>query len=181
MELRGQPTGPVPDGGRLLNTVLDNGINFIYTTIDYGRSEKRIGRFLAHCRDDYVLASKSGYVSGAPQDSEHVHTAENIRASHGFSPSLTVVFLLTRLGRCQELSESAATAQTGQICAPDQMTVERLLVAHRRVSARLSRALRVVGCIAVPGYVPADSRTGRIFMYRHARPRPSASAASSVD
>ena len=45
MELRGQPTGPVPDGGRLLNTVLDNGINFIYTTIDYGRSEKRIREF----------------------------------------------------------------------------------------------------------------------------------------
>jgi hypothetical protein len=49
------------------------------------------------------------------------------------------------------------------------MTVERLLVAHRRVSARLSRALRIVGCIAVPGYVPVDSRTGRIFMYRRDR------------
>jgi hypothetical protein len=34
---------------------------------------------------------------------------------------------------------------------------------ERRVSARSSRVLRVVGCIAVPGYGPADSRTGCMF------------------
>ena len=82
MELRGQPTGPeISDegAGRLLNTVLDEGINFIDTSIDYGRSEELIGKFIAHRRSEYVLASKCGCVPGARQGSGHVHTAENIR------------------------------------------------------------------------------------------------------
>jgi aryl-alcohol dehydrogenase-like predicted oxidoreductase len=82
MELRGPPNGPEisdDEAGRLLNTVLDEGINFIDTSIDYGRSEELIGTFIAHRRSEYVLASKCGCVPGAPQGSEHVHTAENIR------------------------------------------------------------------------------------------------------
>jgi aryl-alcohol dehydrogenase-like predicted oxidoreductase len=83
MELRGAPNGPAitdADADRLLNSVLDEGINFIDTSIDYGRSEELIGRYIAHRREEYVLASKCGCVPGAPQGSEHVHTADNIRA-----------------------------------------------------------------------------------------------------
>lgn len=83
MELRGAPTGPAisdEDAGALLNTVLDEGINFIDTSIDYGRSEELIGKYIAHRRSEYVLASKCGCVPNAPQGSDHVHTAENIRA-----------------------------------------------------------------------------------------------------
>jgi len=82
MELRGQPTGPElndDDASTLLNTLLDEGVNFIDTSIDYGRSEDVIGDTIAHRRDEYVLASKCGCVPGAPQGSEHVHTADNIR------------------------------------------------------------------------------------------------------
>jgi len=82
MELRGAQGGPEitdEDAGRLLNTVLDEGINFIDTSIDYGRSEELIGKFIAHRRSDYVLASKCGCVPGAGMGAEHVHTAENIR------------------------------------------------------------------------------------------------------
>jgi aryl-alcohol dehydrogenase-like predicted oxidoreductase len=82
MELRGAPTGPEisdDDANRLLNTVLDEGINFIDTSIDYGRSEELIGRFIAHRRSEYVLASKCGCVPGAGMGAEHVHTADNIR------------------------------------------------------------------------------------------------------
>ena len=46
MELRGQPRGPEiadEDAGRLLNAVLDGGINLIDTSPDYGRSEELIG------------------------------------------------------------------------------------------------------------------------------------------
>src|SRR5579864_4453047 len=83
MELRGGPMGPEisdEDAGTLLNTVLDEGINFIDTSIDYGRSEELIGTFIAHRRSEYVLASKCGCVPNAPQGSDHVHTAKNIRA-----------------------------------------------------------------------------------------------------
>jgi aryl-alcohol dehydrogenase-like predicted oxidoreductase len=82
MELRGAPTGPDlsdADAATLLTELLDAGVNFIDTSIDYGRSEDVIGNLIADRRDDYVLASKCGCVPGAPQGSDHVHTAENIR------------------------------------------------------------------------------------------------------
>ncbi len=83
MELRGAPSGPeVSDEAaeKVLNTVLDAGINFIDTSIDYGRSEELIGRFIAPRRAEYFLASKCGCVPEAPMGAEHIHTAENIRA-----------------------------------------------------------------------------------------------------
>ncbi len=83
MELRGAPGGPaVTDktAQAILNAVLDAGINFIDTSIDYGRSEESIGRFIASRRSEYFLASKCGCVPGAPMGAEHIHTAENIRA-----------------------------------------------------------------------------------------------------
>src|SRR5687767_14404072 len=83
MELRGQPTGPDisdADAGKLLNAVLDEGITFIDTSIDYGRSEELIGMHIPHRRSEYVLASKCGCVPGGGMGRDHVHTAENIRA-----------------------------------------------------------------------------------------------------
>jgi aryl-alcohol dehydrogenase-like predicted oxidoreductase len=83
MELRGVPVGPsITDqqAEKVLNAVLDAGINFIDTSIDYGGSEELIGRFIAHRRSEYFLASKCGCVPGAAMGAEHIHTAENIRA-----------------------------------------------------------------------------------------------------
>jgi aryl-alcohol dehydrogenase-like predicted oxidoreductase len=83
MELRGAPRGPeVSDQAaeKVLNAVLDAGINFIDTSIDYGRSEELIGRFVAHRRSEYFLASKCGCVPGTPMGAEHVRTADNIKA-----------------------------------------------------------------------------------------------------
>jgi aryl-alcohol dehydrogenase-like predicted oxidoreductase len=69
----------------ILNAVLDAGINFIDTSIDYGRSEELIGRFAANRRAEYFLASKCGCLVGATpapagQRNPHVFTAENVRA-----------------------------------------------------------------------------------------------------
>lgn len=46
--------------GRLLQSVLDAGINFIDTAPDYGPSEDRIGKWIAHRRHEYFLATKCG-------------------------------------------------------------------------------------------------------------------------
>ena len=54
----------------LLNAALDAGINFIDTSIDYGLSEQRIGRFIGHRRSQFILASKCGCVPGS---AEHFH------------------------------------------------------------------------------------------------------------
>jgi aryl-alcohol dehydrogenase-like predicted oxidoreductase len=71
--------------GALLNAVLDGGINLIDTSIDYGSSEELIGRYLAHRRDEYFLASKCGCLLGPPPPGAtppfpHDYSGENIRA-----------------------------------------------------------------------------------------------------
>jgi aryl-alcohol dehydrogenase-like predicted oxidoreductase len=88
MELRGDPRGPVIEdeaAGALLNAVLDEGINLIDTSIDYGRSEELIGRYVGHRRDEYFLASKCGCLLGPPPPGAtppfpHDYREENIRA-----------------------------------------------------------------------------------------------------
>ena len=55
------------EAGQLLNAVLDLGVNLIDTARGYGLSEARIGRHLAHRRNDFVLSTKVGYlVDGVP-------------------------------------------------------------------------------------------------------------------
>jgi len=88
MELRGQPHGPATGddhAGRLLNEVLDSGVNLIDTSIDYGRSEELIGRYLSHRRGEYFLASKCGCLLGPPPPDArppfpHDWSAANVRA-----------------------------------------------------------------------------------------------------
>ncbi len=68
-----------PAAQAILDAVLGVGINFIDTSIDYGRSEELIGRCISSRRSEYFLASKCGCVPGG-SGGDHVHTAENIRA-----------------------------------------------------------------------------------------------------
>jgi aryl-alcohol dehydrogenase-like predicted oxidoreductase len=49
------------EAGRLLNQVLDAGVNLIDTARGYGLSEERIGRHLAHRRQEFLLSTKVGY------------------------------------------------------------------------------------------------------------------------
>jgi aryl-alcohol dehydrogenase-like predicted oxidoreductase len=88
MELRGAPHGPdiaEEDAGQLLNAVLDSGITLIDTSVDYGRSEELMGRYIAHRRDEYFLASKCGcptraFPPGTPRPLPHDFTPANVRA-----------------------------------------------------------------------------------------------------
>ena len=45
---------------KILNAVLDAGINFIDTSPDYGISEARIGKYIGGRRSEYLLATKCG-------------------------------------------------------------------------------------------------------------------------
>lgn len=88
MELRGAPRArdtTEEQAETILNAVLDAGVNYIDTSIDYGVSEERIGRYISHRRAEYYLASKCGCLVGAPtaprgQRSAHVFTRENVVA-----------------------------------------------------------------------------------------------------
>jgi len=59
---------------RLLNGVLDLGINFIDTAPAYGASEERIGRAIGRRRDEFILSTKVG------------ETFEAGTSSYDFSP-----------------------------------------------------------------------------------------------
>ena len=92
MELRGNNhRRPVPmepgQAAKVLNGVLDAGINFVDTSIDYGSSEAEIGSAIAHRRDEFFLASKAGcpvdaerFVNAEPGPLPHNYSRDNIRA-----------------------------------------------------------------------------------------------------
>lgn len=66
---------------QLLHEILDLGINLIDTARGYGVSEERIGKFLAHRRQDYILSTKVGYsVEGYVDWSKEIITAGIDRA-----------------------------------------------------------------------------------------------------
>lgn len=65
LELRGMVAGigrPLTAGQpeRILNAVLDAGINYIDVAIDYGEAEMHIGNAISHRRSEFFLASKCG-------------------------------------------------------------------------------------------------------------------------
>jgi aryl-alcohol dehydrogenase-like predicted oxidoreductase len=86
MELAGPPRARNLDERRvidLLNGLLDKGVTYIDTSIDYGLSETLIGKELAHRRSEFVLASKCACEVGVehPQhSSRHFYTAECVTA-----------------------------------------------------------------------------------------------------
>jgi len=87
MELRGPDTmgGPAitdEDAGILLNALLDAGVNLIDTSVDYGRSEELIGRYLSSRRDEFFLASKCG----CPLTVEPEWDPPTTAAAHDFTP-----------------------------------------------------------------------------------------------
>lgn len=80
MELRGASVSSGVDVAdeeveRILNAVLDAGINFIDTSPDYGSSEERIGRYISSRRSEFYLATKCGC---RPGESGHLWTRDNL-------------------------------------------------------------------------------------------------------
>lgn len=87
MEIRGTEhhhNGRPIDPGRadeILNLLLDEGINYVDTSIDYGDSEESIGNAIINRRDEFFLATKCGcWVGEAPEG-----TPPNKRPPHVFS------------------------------------------------------------------------------------------------
>lgn len=70
------------DAERILHAVLDEGINFIDTSPDYGISEERIGRYIASRREEFYLATKCGCAPTQHEDHleiNHVWKADVIK------------------------------------------------------------------------------------------------------
>jgi aryl-alcohol dehydrogenase-like predicted oxidoreductase len=86
MELAGPPKARAieeRDAIGFLNRLIDSGVNYIDTSIDYGLSETLIGKALSHRRSDFILASKCGCqvgVEGAGRGEKHTFTGANVTA-----------------------------------------------------------------------------------------------------
>ncbi len=86
MEVRGPRVWggrPVTDeqADRILNAVVDAGVNFIDTSYDYGLSEESIGKAISRRRDEYYLATKCGCMltdKGDHDETSHVWTRANL-------------------------------------------------------------------------------------------------------
>ncbi len=68
------------DAAKLLNGVLDLGVNLIDTAPAYGLSEERIGHAISHRRDEFVLSSKVGETFGGGA-STYNFSSTSVRAS----------------------------------------------------------------------------------------------------
>tara|TARA_R110002111_G_scaffold262872_1_gene342363 strand:+ start:87559 stop:88335 length:777 start_codon:yes stop_codon:yes gene_type:complete len=74
---------------RLLNSILDLGINHIDTAPAYGISEQRIGQFLSHRRSEFLLSTKIG------------ETFENGQSTYDYSRACLQASLERSLQRLQ--------------------------------------------------------------------------------
>jgi aryl-alcohol dehydrogenase-like predicted oxidoreductase len=150
MELRGRRRAPIaPDeAGRLLNAVLDGGINLIDTSIDYGQSEELIGRYLRHRRDEYFLASKCGCPLGRNllrRQRPHDFGAANVRA--GVEQSLRRL----RTDRL-DLVQVHASPSPAELAADD--TIETL------ESLRAAGKIRFLGMSGTLPHLPGQIQMG---------------------
>ena len=73
MELRQEKNHE--NAGKLLNTALDCGINFVDTSPDYGMSEELIGRHVSNRRSEFYLATKCG-CNLSSEGAAHIFTRE---------------------------------------------------------------------------------------------------------
>ncbi len=87
MELSGPPRARdinEKDAIAFIHRIIDLGINYIDTSIDYGLSETLIGKALGARRSEVILASKCACAVGLPANhsdhEDHFYTAENVTA-----------------------------------------------------------------------------------------------------
>lgn len=86
MELAGPPRArdlSESDAIKFINSIVDSGVNYIDTSIDYGLSETLIGKALEKRRDEFFLASKCGCavgLEGADKGESHDFSYDNVMA-----------------------------------------------------------------------------------------------------
>lgn len=78
-EIGGLDLDESKQAAEVLNTALDNGITFFDTSACYNNSEELIGRTISHRRDEFVLATKAGHITGGYEG--EAWTAQTIRDS----------------------------------------------------------------------------------------------------
>lgn len=132
---------------RLLNAVLDAGINFIDTAPDYGASEERIGRFIGGRRREYVLATKCGCV--------YSQQGDQLELGHVWTKDVVQQNLETSLRRLRTDHIDILQFHGG-----DADTLEREGLIDLLVSLRQQRLIRFIGVSSSLPQLPAMIQLG---------------------
>lgn len=70
------------DGERVLQLLLDRGVNHIDTAAAYGRSERRVGSWMPSHRDRFFLATKTGERTYEKAKAQFEHSLERLQTDH---------------------------------------------------------------------------------------------------
>jgi aryl-alcohol dehydrogenase-like predicted oxidoreductase len=70
------------DGERILQLLINRGINHIDTAAAYGRSERRVGAWMPKHRDRFFLATKTGERTYEKAKSQFEHSLERLQTDH---------------------------------------------------------------------------------------------------
>ena len=70
------------DGERVLELLLEHGINHIDTAATYGRSERRVGAWMPQHRDRFFLATKTGERTYEKAKAQFEHSLERLQTDH---------------------------------------------------------------------------------------------------
>tara|TARA_A100001234_G_scaffold72148_1_gene63598 strand:+ start:6417 stop:7352 length:936 start_codon:yes stop_codon:yes gene_type:complete len=86
---------------KILNTALDNGINFLDTAAMYLDSESIVGKSVGHRRDEYFLATKAGTGRTTSPDSEWTYKKMKDSVENSLKDLQTDVIDLVQLHSCE--------------------------------------------------------------------------------
>lgn len=86
---------------KILNTALDNGINFLDTAAMYLDSESIVGKSVGHRRDEYFLATKAGTGRTTSPDSEWTYKKIKDSVENSLKDLQTDVIDLVQLHSCE--------------------------------------------------------------------------------
>jgi aryl-alcohol dehydrogenase-like predicted oxidoreductase len=124
----GDPRIAESEAAATLNSALDLGLTLIDTARSYGLSEERIGRHLAHRRDEFVLSTKVGYGVDGLEDWTYECVLAGVDAArdrlrtdvidivhlHSCNPATLRAGEAARaLSRCRELGKIRVAAYSG--------------------------------------------------------------------
>ncbi len=121
---------------QVLNAILDSGINFIDTSIDYGPSEELIGEHISHRRKEYFLASKCGCIVDPAM----------------FTPEHRMTHIFTRKNIIDGVEQSLRRMKTDYLDllqvhnAPSRSELERDEAAQTMLDLKRQGKVRFIGC-----------------------------------
>ena len=132
---------------RILNAVLDAGINYIDVSVDYGEAEEHIGRCIANRRKEFFIASKCG----CPPDVSKFLPAERTR----FGVPLPRLHDYSRENIIKTFDQSLRRMQTDYVdvlqfhFSPTRELLEQEKAVETLESLKRDGKIRFIGCSSI--------------------------------